>query len=224
MVDDAVLDPEADVLHEHALFVGDAVAVLVDEHAQVAGVQDIKVIAVDGDAARRVDGGEDLDFIRPAVGVEVAEAQDAATVRISSAAAVAIATDVERAIRGGAHEDGVADGRGAGEDTRLESFRQGQVLEPLGIRVVLGDERRAEGAGGGGFRFTEQFEFADTAEALRPAFLAEERDPDVATFGLAVGGMRAGGVQLRSVRDEPPDEFIVGDFHFVAVDGSVGFP
>ena len=224
MVDDAVLDPEADVLHEHALFVGDAVAVLVDEHAQVAGVQDIKVVAVDGDAARRVDGGEDLDFIRPAVGVEVAEAQDAATVRISAAAAVAVASDVERAIRGGADEDGVAHRRGAGEDARRESLGQGQVFEPFGIRVVLGDEGRAEGAGGGGFRFAEQFEFADAAEALRPAFLAEERDPHVAAFGLAIGGMRAGGIQLRSVRDEPPGEFIVGDFHLMAVDGGVGFP
>ena len=75
--------------------------------------------------------------------------------------------------------------------------------------MVLGDEGRAEGAGDGGFRFAEQFEFANTAVALRAIFLAEERDSYVASFGLAVGGVRAGGLQLRSVRDEPPSEFVV---------------
>ena len=206
------------------MFVGDAVAVLVDEDAQVSGVQHVKVVAVDGDTARGVDCREDLDLIGATVGIEVAQAQDASAVRISAAAAVAIASDEQGAVRGGAHEDGIADGRGSGEDTRLESFREGQVFKPLGIRMVLGDEGRAEGADGGGFWFAEQFELADAAVALRAVFLAEERNPHVAAFGLAIGGMRAGGIQLRSVRDEPPREFVVRDFHLMAVDGGIGFP
>ena len=132
----AVLESERDVFHEHLLLVGDAVAVLVNERAEVRRVDAIDRAAVHHEAARRIHVlHEFLHLVRAPVAIRVAQADDAPSVRLPAERSVAVARHVERAVRRGGDEHRVVRRLRSCEERRLESLRRFRVLQNL--RLIL---------------------------------------------------------------------------------------
>ena len=130
-----ILEGPSDAADERLLLVGHAIAVLVDEHAHVRGVEQVQTVVVPDEAARRVDvGHEGLHLVALTVAVGVAYAQHSAQVRLAVERPVAVTGDIERAIRRGRHEHRVIHRWRRGEDRHLELRRGADVLhQPLDL-------------------------------------------------------------------------------------------
>ena len=159
-------------------------------------MQDVEVVAINRDTAWRIDVGEDFGFIRTAIAIEITQPQDAATILVTTTAAVAITTDEQHAVYRGADKDGIAHRRWAREDACRESIRQRDVLQPLSVRMIFRNKWSAQSFGIAHFWGTKNFEFTDAAVALIAAFLTQERDAHITTIGFKIGGSRACYVEL----------------------------
>ena len=148
MVGAAVRVVPADVLHDDALLVRDAVAVLVDERADVRGMQDEDRVAVGDEPAGGVDLRVVVRDVRDAVAAGIAEAYDAAEPAGRARAAVRVAGDEERAFRGGGDEDRRVEagrrGVGVHVEGAVEADDLQDVLSLVGFRWI---------GQGGGARF-----------------------------------------------------------------------
>ena len=145
-----ILEGPADAGDERLLFVRHAVAIVIDEHADVRRVQQIKAVLIPDEPARRIDvRDERFHFVRATIAVGVAHAQHAAELRLAIDRSVAIAGDVERAIgRGGDEHRIIHRGRGR-EDGGLKFIRHLHVLDQLLGLLRHDGGKRGEFLGGG---------------------------------------------------------------------------
>ena len=134
VVGGAILESERDIFHQHLLLVADAVAVLVNERAEMGRMHAIHRVAVHHETARRIQIlHKFLHLVRTSVAIGVAQAQDASAIGFAVERAVAVAAYKERAIRRSRDEDRVVRLRRRGEKRRLKTLRHLHVLEPIGL-------------------------------------------------------------------------------------------
>jgi hypothetical protein len=85
------------------------------------------------ESARAVHLAEDLGFVGAAIVVEIAQADDAAALWFAAQRAIAIATDIERAIGAGCDEDRIVRGGAVREKCDFEVIRDLDVFEDGGF-------------------------------------------------------------------------------------------
>ena len=141
----AVFETEGDVLYQHLLLLGDTIAVLINERAEVRRMHEIEPVVIPHRAARAVHiGNEDLAFIGAAIAVGIAQADDAPAVWGAVDAAVLVRGNVERAVRRGGDIDRVVHHRRRGEKSDVELRGDFDFAEDVLFR------RSGGGAGDGG--------------------------------------------------------------------------
>ena len=140
----AIFEAVGDVIDEDVLFLSDAVVIGIDELAEVRRMHKVESVVVPHEAARAVHLAEDLRFIGTAIAIEIAQADDAATVGFALHGAVSVGGNVKRAIRLGGEEDGVVRGSAVGKEGDIESFSDLHVGQDGGflLRREFDDLRR----------------------------------------------------------------------------------
>ena len=142
MVGRSVLEGPANAADERLLLVGHTVPVLVDEHAHVGRVQQVEAVVIPDEATRRIHiGHEGFHFVALTVAIGVAHAQHAAQVRFAIERSIAVAGDIQCAVRRGRHEHRVIHGRWRGEDRHLE-LRRGADIFHQALNLARGHRRQ----------------------------------------------------------------------------------
>ena len=132
VVGGAIFETERDVFHQHHLAVTHAVAVIINERAEVRRMHAIDRVPIHHQPARRVHIlHKFLHLIRAPIAVRIPQAQDATAARLAIQRAIAIARNVERAVRRGGDKDRVVRLRRRGEKRGLKAFRHLHILEQL---------------------------------------------------------------------------------------------
>ena len=125
----AVLVTKGDVLHEDVLLLRDAIVIGINELAEVRRMHEVEPVVIPHEPARGIDLAKDLRLIRAAIAIEIAQADDATTLRIAAQRAVSIRRNVKRAIWLRGDEDGVVR-RGAIRKKRdLKALRDLHILQ-----------------------------------------------------------------------------------------------
>jgi hypothetical protein len=97
-------------------------------------MEKIKAIVIPDQAARGIDVFDEFfHFVGAAVAVEIAEAEDAAAMRIATEGTVAVAGDIEGAVGSCGDEDGVVGHWRGGEDGGVKAGGDFYVFEDVGF-------------------------------------------------------------------------------------------
>lgn len=100
----------ADSLNEGFLFLGDTIAIGIDEDGEVRRVDDVEAVMIPEEAARGIEVFYEFDcFIGASVVIGIAEADNTAAVWFDLFGTISIGGDVEIAIGSSGYEDGVVD-------------------------------------------------------------------------------------------------------------------
>ena len=127
-----ILEIEGDVLDQHLLLVGMAVAVGVDVSTEMRRVHQVEPVAIPDQSARRIDvRHEEAGFVGPAVAVDVAQPIDGAAVLFAIARAVLVARNIQHAVGSGRDINRIFHGRRDGEQRCLIALGSRELAEQL---------------------------------------------------------------------------------------------
>ena len=141
-----IRETKSDAFDESLRFVCNAVAIVIDIHADIWRMNEIDPVMIPNEATRGIDIFDKLlHLIGASISIRITEAQDASTLWIAAQRAIAIAGDIEVAIGCGGDIDGVVRCGAVGEEGEVKAVWNFHVLED-GCFLLWGEfyDRRSD--------------------------------------------------------------------------------
>ena len=128
-----VLEPERDVLHQDVLFLRHPISIRINELTQMRWMHQIQSVVIPHQPSRTVHLTKHLGLIRPAIVIQIAQANHPPTLGIATERAIPIRRNIQRAIRRCRHKHRVIRRRAIGKQTDLKAFGNLDVFEDCGL-------------------------------------------------------------------------------------------